>query len=167
MVTPDGRLRFVRASITFGEGFRMSMRRLWMRISNCSRASLWTNVERFTVQRWVSVGSGTGPTTTASKRAAVSIICFTDMSRILCSYAFTRIRSLCSTAGTAGAVAFFFGIAFARGVAARLGATFLVVLAFACLPAGRAFVAVFVGIVISLNLAVDYPRSEEHTSELQ
>ena len=28
MVTPDGKLRFVRASITFGEGFMMSMRRL-------------------------------------------------------------------------------------------------------------------------------------------
>src|ERR1035437_8357851 len=64
MVTPEGRLRFVRASITFGEGFRISMRRLWIRISNCSRASLWTNVERFTVQRLISVGSGTGPTTT-------------------------------------------------------------------------------------------------------
>ena len=48
IVTPDGRLRFVRASMTFGLGDRMSMRRLWMRISNCSRASLWTNVERFT-----------------------------------------------------------------------------------------------------------------------
>src|SRR3990167_5354322 len=70
-----------------------------MRISNCSLASLWTKVERFTVQRLISVGSGTGPTTTASKRAAVSIICFTDMSRILCSYAFTRMRSLCSTTG--------------------------------------------------------------------
>lgn len=40
IVTPDGRLRFVRASITFGDGFMMSMSRLWMRISNCSRASL-------------------------------------------------------------------------------------------------------------------------------
>src|SRR3990167_5886128 len=80
-----------------------------MRISNCSRASLWTKLERLTVHRLISVGSGTGPTMTASKRAAVSIICLTERSRILCSYARTRIRSLCSV----GAVAIaFFGARF-------------------------------------------------------
>lgn len=40
IVTPDGSERFVRASITFALGSRMSMMRLWIRISNCSRASL-------------------------------------------------------------------------------------------------------------------------------
>lgn len=40
IVTPDGRLRLVRASITFAFGERISIRRLWIRISNCSRASL-------------------------------------------------------------------------------------------------------------------------------
>src|SRR3990167_4137589 len=94
-----------------------------MRISNCSLASLWTKVERLTVHRLISVGSGTGPTTTASKRAAVSIICFTDRSRILCSYAFTRMRSLCSTAGATGAETFFLGAVFTRG--AFGAATFL------------------------------------------
>src|SRR3989344_6756960 len=105
MVTPDGRLRLVSASITFGAGFIMSIKRLWIRISNCSRASLWTKVERLTVQRFISVGSGTGPTTFASSRAAVSIICFTETSRILCSYARTRIRSLFSEAAAASIAA--------------------------------------------------------------
>ena len=40
IVTPEGSERLVRASITFGEGSRMSMMRLCTRISNCSRASL-------------------------------------------------------------------------------------------------------------------------------
>ena len=45
----------------------MSTIRLWIRISNCSRAFLWTNVERFTVHFFFSVGSGTAPTTTLEK----------------------------------------------------------------------------------------------------
>ncbi len=93
MLTPDGRERLVNASITFALGFSMSITRLCMRISNCSRASLCTKVERFTVYFLISVGKGIGPTTAASKRNAVSIIDFTLVSRILCSYARTRIRS--------------------------------------------------------------------------
>ena len=38
--TPDGRFRFVNASISCGVGLMISMRRLWTRTSNCSRASL-------------------------------------------------------------------------------------------------------------------------------
>src|SRR3990167_8375822 len=91
-------------------------------------------VERFTVHRLISVGSGTGPTIFASKRAAVSIICFTERSRILCSYARTRMRSLWST--RAGATTFFvaarargaFGVAifFAFGFAVLAVAIFLI-----------------------------------------
>ena len=91
--TPDGSERFVSASITLALGLMMSMTRLCIRISNCSRASLCTKVERFTVYFLISVGSGIGPITFASKRSAVSMICFTETSRILLSYARTRIRS--------------------------------------------------------------------------
>lgn len=94
MFTPDGNERFVRASTTFGPGFKISITRLCVRISNCSRASLWTNVDRLTVYFLICVGNGIGPTTFASKRVAVSIICLTEASRILCSYACTRIRNL-------------------------------------------------------------------------
>jgi len=40
IVTPEGSVRFVRASTTFGDGERISISRLWIRISNCSRAFL-------------------------------------------------------------------------------------------------------------------------------
>jgi len=40
MLTPLGKLRLVSASMTFGEGLRMSISRLCTRISNCSRAFL-------------------------------------------------------------------------------------------------------------------------------
>lgn len=40
ILTPDGNDRLVNASITFGAGFNISITRLWVRISNCSRASL-------------------------------------------------------------------------------------------------------------------------------
>lgn len=39
-------------------GSRMSMRRLWVRISNCSRESLLMCGERITVYRLRSVGRG-------------------------------------------------------------------------------------------------------------
>ena len=51
MFTPDGSDKFVRASTTFALGSMMSITRLCIRISNCSRASLWTNDERLTVAR--------------------------------------------------------------------------------------------------------------------
>ena len=47
--TPAGRFKLLSDSIIFWLGFRMSTMRLWMRSSNCSRESLWTKVERFTV----------------------------------------------------------------------------------------------------------------------
>ena len=83
--TPEGSERLVSASTTFGPGLRISTTRLCIRISNCSRASLKTKVERLTVYFLISVGSGIGPTTFASKRKAVSIICLILASSILCS----------------------------------------------------------------------------------
>jgi hypothetical protein len=73
--TPDGSESDVNASINFGTGLMISIKRLCTRISNCSRASLWTNVERLTVYFRISLGSGTGPRMVASCRFAVSIIC--------------------------------------------------------------------------------------------
>src|SRR6185436_8366263 len=52
--------------------------------------------ERLTVYFFISVGSGIGPIIFASWRSAVSMICFTDASRILFSYALTRMRSFTS-----------------------------------------------------------------------
>src|SRR5262249_40409988 len=48
MSTPAARLSRIRASTVFDEGSRMSISRLWVRISNCSRLSLSMNGERIT-----------------------------------------------------------------------------------------------------------------------
>src|SRR3989344_8797611 len=66
-----------------------------MRISNCSRESLSINAARFTVYFLISIGRGTGPTISALWRAAVSIICLTEESKMPCSYARTRMRRRC------------------------------------------------------------------------
>src|SRR3989344_3288585 len=91
--TPAGRLIFESASTIAGLIFIMSMRRLCTRSSNCSREFLWTKVERFTVYFWISVGSGTGPITSASRRRAVSTIWRAELSMSLWSNAFMRRRN--------------------------------------------------------------------------
>ena len=58
------------------------MRRLWVRISNCSRESLSMCGERITVNRLMCVGSGTGPATAAPVRSAASTIWVADWSSI-------------------------------------------------------------------------------------
>src|SRR3989338_10020258 len=80
MSTPAGRFMLLRASMVFGVGFAMSISRLWMRISNCSREFLCTKVERLTVYLVFSVGNGTGPKTSALVRLAVSTIWRADWS---------------------------------------------------------------------------------------
>src|SRR3990172_3827220 len=70
----------------------MSSRRLWVRISNCSRDVLSTWGERSTVQRLIMVGSSTGPVTRAPVRRTVSTISFIERSRRLWSYALSRMR---------------------------------------------------------------------------
>ena len=62
------------ASTVFGVGSRMSISRLWVRISKCSRESLYLCGERMTQYTFFSVGSGTGPTTRAPVRVTVSTI---------------------------------------------------------------------------------------------
>ena len=61
-------------STVFGVGSRMSMSRLCVRISKCSRLSLYLCGERMTQYTFFSVGSGTGPTTCAPVRVTVSTI---------------------------------------------------------------------------------------------
>src|SRR5436190_2029493 len=78
MSTPAARDSRMRASTVFEDGSRMSTSRLWVRISNCSRLSLSMNGERRTVNFSIRVGSGTGPTTSAPVRWAVSTICAAD-----------------------------------------------------------------------------------------
>ena len=53
---------------------RMSIRRLWVRLSNCSRLSLYLWVARRMVTTSRSVGRGMGPDTRAPVRFAVSTI---------------------------------------------------------------------------------------------
>src|SRR5918912_3312596 len=92
MSTPAGSSMRCRESTVLGLGSRMSRRRLWMRISKCSRESLSLWGLRITVQRCFSVGSGTGPRTLAWVRTTVSTIFFVDWSTISWSYAFSRMR---------------------------------------------------------------------------
>src|SRR5262249_25646226 len=82
MSTPAGRSRRWSDSTVFEVGSTMSRRRLWMRISKCSRESLSTCGDRITVKRRISVGSGTGPWTFAWVRRTVSTIFFVDWSMI-------------------------------------------------------------------------------------
>ena len=58
------------------------MRRLWVRISNCSRESLSTCGPLTTQYRLRSVGSGIGPDTLAPVFCAVSTMSFVDWSTI-------------------------------------------------------------------------------------
>src|SRR3989441_7081807 len=79
--TPAARLSFIRASIVSGVGSMISMSRLYVRISNCSRDFLSAWVERCTVHLLMRVGNGIGPTTLAPVRLTVSTISATDWSR--------------------------------------------------------------------------------------
>ena len=75
MSTPAGRWssRWSESTV-FGVGWWMSISRLCVRISKCSRESLSLNGERITQYTFFSVGSGTGPETVAPVRVAVSTI---------------------------------------------------------------------------------------------
>src|SRR5437588_220997 len=95
MSTRAGRWsRRCRESTVLGVGWWMSIRRLCVRISKCSRESLSLNGERITQYTFFSVGSGTGPETLAPVRVAVSTISFAADSIAEVSYAFRRMRIL-------------------------------------------------------------------------
>src|ERR1700694_3810043 len=72
MSTPAGRSKCMSASMVFELACRMSISRLCVRISKCSRLFLSTCGERNTQERSISVGRGTGPLTNAPVRFAVS-----------------------------------------------------------------------------------------------
>src|SRR3954469_7754687 len=92
MSMPAGRSSRMSWSIVFGVGLRMSMRRLCVRTSKCSRESLSLNGLRITQYTFFSVGRGTGPVIVAPLRCAVSTICWADRSSCWWSYPFRRIR---------------------------------------------------------------------------
>src|ERR1044072_5560803 len=79
------------ASTVCGVGSSMSIRRLCVRISNCSRDFLSTCGERRTVHLFLEVGGGIGPATRAPVRFAVSTISEVDWSRTRWSYALSLI----------------------------------------------------------------------------
>src|SRR5262249_42751050 len=80
MSPPAGRSSRMSESTVFGVGSMMSIRRLCVRISKCSRESLYLCGERMTQKRLISVGSGTGPATCAPVRVTVSTILRADES---------------------------------------------------------------------------------------
>src|SRR4029079_4612442 len=90
--TPAGRSSRWSESTVLPVISTMSIRRLWIRISKCSRLSLSTWGERMTVYLRISVGNGTGPRTFACVRSTVSTIFFVDWSMTSWSYAFSRMR---------------------------------------------------------------------------
>src|SRR3954469_8546613 len=95
MSTPAGRWsRRWSESTVFGVGWWMSISRLCVRISKCSRESLSLNGDRITQYTFFSVGSGTGPDTVAPVRVAVSTISLAAVSMAEWSYAFRRMRIL-------------------------------------------------------------------------
>src|SRR5699024_6017315 len=95
MLTSAGRSRRMSESTAFGVGSTMSMRRLWVRFSKCSRLSLYLWGERMTATTFFSVGSGTGPTTVAPARVTVSTILPAEVSMTSWSYDLSRMRIFC------------------------------------------------------------------------
>src|SRR5659263_633075 len=65
MSTPAGRSRRISESTVFGVGPRMSMSRLCVRISKCSRLSLSLCGDLITQYTCLSVGRGSAPATPA------------------------------------------------------------------------------------------------------
>src|SRR6478672_1560677 len=95
MLTSAGRSRRISESTALGVGSMMSMRRLCVRISKCSRLSLYLCGDRMTQNTFFSVGSGTGPTTVAPARVTVSTILRAELSMTSWSYDFKRMRIFC------------------------------------------------------------------------
>src|SRR5699024_11161254 len=95
MLTSAGRSRRMSESTAFGVGSTMSIRRLCVRISKCSRESLYLCGERITQNTFFSVGSGTGPTTVAPALVTVSTILRAELSITSWSYDLSRMRIFC------------------------------------------------------------------------
>src|SRR5580693_4946255 len=95
MSTPAERSSRISESTVFGVGSMMSISRLCVRISKCSRESLYLCGERMTQYTFFSVGSGTGPATRAPVRVTVSTIFRAELSMTSWSYALSRMRIFC------------------------------------------------------------------------
>src|SRR5215472_7855989 len=95
MSTPAGTSSRIRESTVLGVGSMMSISRLCVRISKCSRESLYLCGERMTQYTFFSVGSGTGPATRAPVRVTVSTILRAELSMTSWSYALSRMRIFC------------------------------------------------------------------------
>src|SRR6266404_3641257 len=95
MSTPAGRSSRMSESTVFGVGSMMSISRLCVRVSKCSRESLYLCGERMTQYTFFSVGSGTGPATRAPVRVTVSTIFRAELSMTSWSYALSRMRIFC------------------------------------------------------------------------
>src|SRR5689334_17447201 len=95
MSTPAGRSRRISESTVLGVGSMMSISRLCVRISKCSRESLYLCGERMTQYTFFSVGNGTGPATRAPVRVTVSTIFRAELSMTSWSYALSRMRIFC------------------------------------------------------------------------
>src|SRR6476620_11772568 len=95
MSTPAGRSSRISESTVFGVGSMMSIRRLCVRISKCSRESLYLCGDRITQYTFFSVGSGTGPATRAPVRVTVSTIFRAELSMTSWSYALSLMRIFC------------------------------------------------------------------------
>src|SRR4051794_16747155 len=89
--TPAGTTRRLSASMVRAVGSKMSITRLCVRISNCSRDFLSMCGDRSTVYRSIRVGTGMGPQTRALVRLACSTISRAEASRARWSYASIRI----------------------------------------------------------------------------
>ena len=76
----------------------MSIRRACVRISNCSRAVLWTKVDLFTVNFSILVGRGIGPAIREPVLSAVSMMSLAVSSITLWSKDLILIRIFCLAA---------------------------------------------------------------------
>src|SRR5262245_14252084 len=99
MSTPAGMSSFSSASMVWPVERVMSIRRLWIRISNCSRDFLSTCGLRSTVYTVLRVGSGTGPDVIAPVRRAVRTISAADWSSVAWSYDLSLMRIFWSIVG--------------------------------------------------------------------
>src|SRR2546426_106439 len=92
--TPAGRSSFVSASTVWERVSMMSISRLWVFSSNCSRLFLSMCGLRSTVHSWRFVGSGMGPDTCAPVFSAVRTMSAAAWSMSAWSNALRRIRIL-------------------------------------------------------------------------
>ena len=93
--TPAGKSNLLNPSVVCWVGSYVSIIRLCVLNSKCSRDFLWTCGERRTQYIRLFVGKGIGPATLASVLFAVSTILSEATSILFCSFAFIQTLILC------------------------------------------------------------------------